>query len=112
MGESIEVSADITNIGNIAGDEVVQVYLTDLESTVDVPTRKLVAFNRINLLPGETKRVEFTISSEQLSIYNTDGRQILEPGRFTISIGGSQGDKRSLELGAAEALTADFGLGE
>jgi len=107
-GESLELTADITNVGSTTGDEVVQLYLTDLESTVNTPIRKLVAFNRINLLPGETKQIEFTITSDQLSIYNNDGRQVLEPGRFTLTIGGSQGDKRSLNLGAVEALTAEF----
>ncbi len=107
-GKSLRISTTVTNAGNRAGDEVVQLYLTDLEASVAVPTRKLIAFSRISLQPGESRQISFTITPEQMSIVDANGRKVLEPGEFSISLGGCQGDARSLALGAGKTLTAKF----
>jgi beta-glucosidase len=107
-GDSLNVSVEVVNDGGIAGDEVVQLYLTDVEASVDVPVRKLIGFERIKLAPGETKQVDFTITSEQMSIIDNNGNTVLEPGEFKLSIGGSQGEERSFSLGAGLTLKDRF----
>lgn len=107
-GKSLKLTATVKNTGDRAGDEVVQVYLSDLEASIAVPTRKLIAFSRVSLNPDESKQVSFTITPEQMSLIDATGRTVLEPGEFSISVGGSQGDPRSLALGAGKALTGPF----
>jgi beta-glucosidase len=109
-GDSLEVSVRVKNSGKVAGDEVVQLYLSDVEASVAVPVRKLAGFKRISLAPGESKDVALTITPEQMAIIDNDGNPVLEPGEFRISIGGSQGDERSLTLGAAPVQTAAFNM--
>jgi beta-glucosidase len=106
--ETLEVGVQVENTGSLPGDEVVQLYLSDLEASVAVPIRQLVDFQRITLGPGEKQRVTFTLTPRQLALIDEDGRAVLEPGRFRLSVGGSQGDARSLALGAAAVVTAEF----
>lgn len=107
-GRDITVSAKVENTGKQAGDEVMQVYLTDMSASSVVPIRKLVGFKRISLEPGEKKAVSFKITPELMSFVNSNGDRILEPGGFAITCGGSQGDERSLALGASAVLTGKF----
>ncbi len=88
--QALTVSVDVTNTGNLAGDEVVQLYISDLEASVPVPRRHLEGFKRIHLRSGETQSVEFTITSSQLAVYDDTGNPFIEPGEFRITIGGSQ----------------------
>jgi len=98
-GDSVKVSADVKNTGALAGDEVVQVYITNKGAKVAVPIRALKAFRRIQLLPGETKTVDFKISPDAFSVINDQGKKELNPGDFEISIGGGQpGVKGSTSL--------------
>jgi beta-glucosidase len=99
-GEEATIEVRLTNTGNQAGDEVVQLYITDLESSVVVPISSLKGFRRVHLEPGETMTVPFTITEKELQLVNDEGRSILEPGEFRITIGGSSPGSRSLELGA------------
>jgi beta-glucosidase len=89
-GESLTVSVDVENVGQRAGDEVVQLYITDLEATVPVPIRSLAGFKRISLAPGERRTVQFTLAPRQMSLIDDRGRRIIEPGAFLISVGGKQ----------------------
>ena len=89
-GEDLEISATVKNTGKIAGDEVVQLYLSDSQASVSVPVRSLVGVQRINLKPGEAKRVSFKVTPRQMSAVMNDGRRIVEPGDFTFSVGGKQ----------------------
>lgn len=89
-GEPIKVTADVKNTGDRAGDEVVQLYLTDVEASAPVPIRTLVGFDRISLRPGETKRVTFTITPRQMSLIDEQSKRVIEPGEFVVSIGGGQ----------------------
>ena len=87
-----------------------QVYLTDIEASVEVPIRKLVGFQRITLEPGQSKTVELTLTPKDIALIDNDGKCVLEPGVFKITVGGSQGDDRSRALGAADVATAQFEL--
>ncbi|HEU4388958.1 MAG TPA: glycoside hydrolase family 3 C-terminal domain-containing protein [Blastocatellia bacterium] len=89
-GQSVRVSASVQNEGGRAGDEVVQLYVTDVASSVPVPMRSLAGIKRVFLKPGERRTVSFTISPEQMSVIDDRGRRVIEPGEFAVSIGGKQ----------------------
>ena len=100
-GNSTELSIAVTNTGQMEAEEVVQLYITDLEASVKAPLFSLKGFKRVSLKPGETKTVKFTITSEMLSIINNEGKAILEEGNFKIHVGGSLPVKRSMDLGGS-----------
>ncbi|HEY8508513.1 MAG TPA: glycoside hydrolase family 3 N-terminal domain-containing protein [Steroidobacteraceae bacterium] len=93
-GERIEISAVIENAGKMTGDEVVQLYVRDPVASVARPVLELRGFKRITLRPGERKRVTFTLSPEQLAIYEAPGQWKVEPGRIEFMIGASSADLR------------------
>jgi beta-glucosidase len=99
--ETADVKVTVTNTGEYEGEDVVQLYITDLESKVRIPLYSLKGFTRVNLKPGESKTVEFTITPEMLMLVNDNGESVLESGEFNISIGGSLPCARSEELGIA-----------
>ena len=87
-GEPVKVMVDVTNTGEREGDEVVQLYLTDVAATAPVPIRTLVGFDRISLRRGEKRTVTFTITPRQMSLIDNSGQRVIEPGKFSISLGG------------------------
>jgi beta-glucosidase len=89
-GDEVQVSADVKNIGDVGGDEVVQLYLTDSEASVPVPVRSLAGVRRLFLKPGERQTVSFSLSPRQMSVITDDGKRMVEPGQFVFSIGGKQ----------------------
>jgi len=86
---SVEVSIDVTNTGQRAGDEIVQLYIRDEVSSVTRPIKELKDFKRIGLAPGETKQVSFAITPDKLKFYNINMKEVVEPGDFTIMVGSS-----------------------
>jgi len=88
--DNVTVSATVENTGIRAGDEVVQLYLTDLEASVRVPIRSLAGVQRVHLNPGERRVVRFTIEPSQLAVITDDGKTLVEPGEFKVTIGGKQ----------------------
>jgi beta-glucosidase len=90
----LTVTADIRNSGTRAGDEVVQLYLRDVEASVTRPKRQLMAFERISLRPGETRTVSFTVAPERLGFWDEKKGWIVEPGAFEVMIGSSSADVR------------------
>ena len=90
MGEDIKVSVKVTNKGDRDGDEVVQLYLTDEKASSPRPIRQLEGFKRITLKKGESQNVEFTLEPRRFSMINNKNKQVVEPGWFTISVGGEQ----------------------
>ncbi len=89
-GESVTVSVSITNAGSRDGEEVVQVYVRDLEATTRVPIHKLVAFGRTQINAGETKSIEFTLDKAAFELVYDDGSKGIEAGLFDVFVGGGQ----------------------
>lgn len=88
-GGDIEVSVDVTNTGSRAGDEVAQLYMREDVSSVETPRRSLEGFDRIHLMPGETKTVLFHVKQRQIAVWNAQGQWAVEPGSYTVWAGGS-----------------------
>jgi beta-glucosidase len=88
--ETLTISTDVQNTGDLAGDEVVQLYISNLTASVPTPIRQLAGFERVHLEPGEMKTVAFTLTPRQLSVINNEGQRVVEPGEFQIAIGGRQ----------------------
>ncbi|MEI6948882.1 glycoside hydrolase family 3 N-terminal domain-containing protein [Paraflavisolibacter sp. H34] len=91
---SVTVSVDITNTGNRKGDEVVQLYLKDLLSSVITYESQLRGFERVSLLPGEKKTVTFTLRPDDLALLDRNRNKVVEPGEFEVLIGSSSEDIR------------------
>jgi len=89
-GDAQQVSVKVQNTGETAGDEVVQFYITDSTASVPVPIRSLAGVTRIHLKPGEKRAVSFTLSPRQMSVIDNNGKRVIEPGDFTVSVGGQQ----------------------
>jgi len=86
--EEMQVSVDVTNAGQMAGEEVVQLYLRRLKSSVPVPLRSLQGFRRIWLAPGETEQVDFTLTPRQFSIIDSNGKRVVAPGKIRVEVSG------------------------
>lgn len=107
-GESVSCSAVVKNVGGRESDEVVQLYLKDVEASVDVPKWSLRGAKKVTLKPGEQTEVQFTLTHRQLALIDNNGNAVLEPGRFEIYIGGSQPDARSEKLTSTKVQKASF----
>ncbi|MGH7638193.1 MAG: glycoside hydrolase family 3 C-terminal domain-containing protein, partial [Gemmatimonadaceae bacterium] len=87
--ESLEVSVDVTNTGQRAGTEVVQLYLRDDAASVTRPVRELRGFRRVMLQPGERRSVTFRLGRDDMAFHDREMRRVVEPGSFTVWVGGS-----------------------
>ena len=91
----VTISVKVKNIGPIEGDEVVQLYIHDVASSVKRPSKELRGFERISLKPGEKKTVTLTVPGEKLSFYDEKTHMfIVEPGTFDVLVGSSSEDIR------------------
>lgn len=88
-GETITLSAELSNRGDIGAEEVVQLYTRDLVASITRPVRELKGFRRVRLGPGETMTVSFELHTDDLAFYGRDGTRTLEPGVFQAWIGGT-----------------------
>jgi beta-glucosidase len=88
-GGRATVTVDVTNTGPRAGDEVVQLYIHDVVSSVTRPPKELRGFERVTLAPGEKKTVTFTLGPDALSLIDARMQRVVEPGRFEIMVGTS-----------------------
>lgn len=93
IDDKITVFVEVTNTGNMTGDEVVQMYVRDNISSYTRPVKELKAYKRVTLKPGETKTVSLEINAESLAMYDRDYNFVVEPGDFTIMTGNSSSDK-------------------
>mgnify|MGYP001489755183 CR=1 FL=1 len=115
VGDVIEITFDITNIGKVKGEEVAQLYLStgNIIPNIKMPSKQLRAFDKIHLNPNETKKVTFTLTPEDLYIYNEKTKSYQVPkGEFIAKIGGSSDRlvlKSEFNLKAAE-LKPDLSL--
>lgn len=87
VDDDLQVEVDVTNTGSMASDEVVLCYINDEVSSVVTPVKKLVAFKRISLKPGETKTVSLDIPSDAMALYDINMKRMIEPGQFTVMLG-------------------------
>lgn len=92
--ETATVTLKVTNTGDMAGDEVVQLYTRDVLSSVTTYEKNLAGFERVHLLPGETKEVKFTIDRKHLELLDADMKWVVEPGEFVVMAGSSSEDIR------------------
>jgi beta-glucosidase len=98
------VSVDVVNTGDRTGDEVVQLYIRDLVSSVTRPVKELKGFERVTLEPGERKTVTFMVGPEQLRFYNRSMERVVEPGEFELMVGSSSVDLESISLTVVPGL--------
>ena len=94
--DKLTVRIPVTNTGSVAGAEVVQLYIQDVESSVDRPSKELKGFEKVWLKPGEKKTVRFTLTREDLCFFDADKHEwVAEPGEFKALVGASSADIRS-----------------
>jgi len=89
---------EIVNSGEIAGDEVVQLYIRDSVSSVTRPVKELKGFQRVRLAPGERQTVAFPIGTMQLQFYDRDMQRVVDPGEFELMVGSSSQDLETVVL--------------
>lgn len=94
----VEVSVEVKNTGTREGDEVVQLYIRDVLSSVTTYEKLLKGFERIKLKPGETQKINFTLVPDDLMLWNRDMKRVLEPGDFKIMVGSSSEDIRQTAI--------------
>ncbi len=88
-GDSLHVSIRVTNNGNREGEEVVQLYIQDEIASFTRPVKELKGFKKLSLLPGKSQIVTFKITPEMLTMYNSQMKRIIEPGKFKVFVGGN-----------------------
>jgi beta-glucosidase len=98
VADSVKVNVRVANTGKRAGDEVVQLYVHDDEASVTRPVIELKRFQRVTLQPGETRTVTFELKPDDLALWNTDMKRVVEPGTFTISSGPDSATLKSTVL--------------
>lgn len=86
---SLDVTAEIKNVGTCAGDEVVQLYLRDVAASVVRPVQELCGFERVTLQPGESRTIGFRIGPKELGLYDRTMKFVVEPGEFLVQVGTS-----------------------
>jgi beta-glucosidase len=96
-GQAAEVSVDVENTGRREGDEIVQVYVTDVVTSVTWVNKALKGFERVHLAPGEKKTVRVSLPWESFQIVDAEGRSVVEPGEFEILAGPSSRDRDLLK---------------
>jgi beta-glucosidase len=89
-GDDVALDVTVQNAGQRDGEEVVQLYVSDLSASAPVPIRSLAGVERVFLRAGERRNIRFTLGSAQMSIINAQGKRVVEPGEFLISVGGKQ----------------------
>ncbi|KAF0150812.1 MAG: glycoside hydrolase family 3 protein [Ignavibacteria bacterium] len=100
--EALTVTVDVKNTGKLEGKEVVQLYIRDLVGSVTRPVKELKDFAKINLKPGESKRVTFTITPEKLKFYDLNMNYVVEPGDFKVFIGTNSVDVKESSFTVVE----------
>ncbi|MGD8149729.1 glycoside hydrolase family 3 N-terminal domain-containing protein [Ornithinimicrobium sp. Y1694] len=93
----LTVQVNVANTGDRAGAEVVQVYVRDLVATVTRPVAQLVGYARVDLDPGQRRRVSFTVPPARLAVTARDGRKVVEPGAFDVWVGSSCEDRELVQ---------------
>ena len=100
----------VQNAGSVAGEEIVQAYIKDLDSPLAVRNHSLCAIQRVPLAPGESRRVTLPIAPDAFSCVLEDGSRAVTGRRFALWVGGSQPDERSAALTGARPLRVEVEL--
>ncbi len=95
---TVDVEVDVTNVGQRAGDEVVQLYVHDQVASVTRPVKELKGFRRVTLAPGERKTVRFSLGPAAFRMWDIDMKEVVEPGLFDIMAGPSSAHLKSVTL--------------
>ena len=107
-GESIEVGVAVSNTGALAGDEIVQLYITNSGDNEASPIRSLKRFARVSLDAGESKTVSFNLTPKEYASMQLDGTILIQPGELTVNVGGKQPGF----IGNADAITTQVVSGK
>jgi beta-glucosidase len=99
---AVQVSVDVRNTGSMQGDEVVQLYVRDVASSITRPVKELKGFRRVSLQPGAATTVEFTLARDSFAYWNEAMKYRVEPGEFTIMTGPNSVDLKSVTLTIAD----------
>ncbi len=105
-GQTLTASVTVTNTGKVEGVEIVQLYIRDVVGSISRPMKELKGFQKIALKAGESKMVEFKINTDDLRFYNSNLKQVVEPGDFKLFIGGNSRDVKETNFKFAELLKA------
>jgi beta-glucosidase len=98
-GDPVTIEGDVKNTGSAAGDEVVELYLTQPKAS-DTPIRVLAGFTRVHLDPGQSTHVRLTIEPRSIAQVDSQGTRVILPGDYTVSLGGAQpGDAAPIQMG-------------
>ena len=112
-GRRVKVSFKVSNVGSREGDEVAQLYVRDVVSSVARPLKELKKFKRVTLKPGESRTLEFTLEPDDLAFYDEGMKRVVEPGEFEVMVGSSSEDIRLRGRFSVERrFTASFQLVE
>jgi beta-glucosidase len=98
MTETLEVSVNVSNTGALDGEEVVQLYIRDLSADVSRPVKELKGFQKVALKAGESKKVTFKLTQQDLAYWNRDLKYKADPGRFKVFVGGNSRDVKEAEF--------------
>jgi beta-glucosidase len=104
----VEISTKISNTGKFESDEVVQLYVTKVDTNIETPLFSLKGMKRIHLKPGESGNLKFDIEPAKLETVNSEGNSILEKGKYKIYLGTSLPTQRSLDLGSNQFVSAEL----
>ncbi len=108
LPSGLRVAVTLKNTGSVPADEVVQLYLSALETHMPAPLSQLIAFQRVSLKPGQIKTIRFDVTPEMLMQVDEDGQQKLEPGKYRLTVGGCSPSARGVALGAPQPVSEDF----
>ncbi|HET8645906.1 MAG TPA: glycoside hydrolase family 3 C-terminal domain-containing protein, partial [Vicinamibacteria bacterium] len=110
-GGSVRLDVTVTNTGSRAGDEVVQVYLSDLAASVSPPVKRLVAFQRVSLGARESRMLSFTLGPREMGLFDARMKWVVEPGAFRVTVGTSSQGGISADFEAAPPRASGPGAG-
>ncbi len=95
---TVEVEVQVKNVGDRAGDEVIQLYIRDIAASVARPVQELCGFQRVTLAPGAVKKVRFSLGPKELGFYNRQMKFVVEPGEFLVQVGTSSAQVQTTRL--------------
>ncbi len=96
--DTCEITVEVANTGKRDGKEVVQLYVNDIVSSVVTPVKELRRFEKVFIPAGETRTVKFNLPIKELALWNTDMKEVVEPGDFELQVGAASDDIRLTEI--------------